>query len=346
MNPCLLLLTLAYPCLPLLASKPRDKLKALRYIDQRLQLVDIPPPEVPAGEALVQVMLAGICATDLEIMKGYLDFQGTLGHEFTGIVRECVSQPDLVGQRVVGEINAACGICDWCRRGLGRHCPDRTVLGIEGRDGAFAEYLALPAVNLKPIPEALPDRAAVFTEPLAAAMEIPRQVHISPGVFVLVIGDGRLAQLIVRVLAQNYCRVDAVGHHESKLRRMKGFVNRIFLNQPPPDDQYPVVIEASGAPSGWAAAAEAVAPRGLIVLKSTYGEALNFNPSPLVVDEVTVVGSRCGPFAPALAALAAGFNPTPLIDAEYPLSQYQEAFLQAGRPGTLKVLLKIGGDVR
>ena len=321
-------------------------MKTIRYIDQRLQLIEHPPPAVPQSEALVQVLIAGICATDLEIMNGYMDFQGTMGHEFVGIVRECASQPELVGQRVVGEINAACGICEWCRRGLGRHCPDRTVLGIDGRDGAFAEYLTLPAVNLKPVPDDVPDRTAVFTEPLAAAMEIPRQVHLSPGTPILVIGDGRLAQLIVRVLSQNYCRVDVVGHHESKLRRMKGFVNRVFLNQPPPDAQYPVIVEAAGAPSGWAMAVETVAPRGLIILKSTYVGDLNLNLTPLVVDEVTVIGSRCGPFAPALAALAGGIDPTLLIDGEYPISLYQEAFLQAGRPGTLKILLKIGGDVR
>ena len=323
-------------------------MKALRFGGGRLDLQDGPIPSTSEGEALIKVLLAGICATDIEIIKGYMGFEGTLGHEFVGIVQDCEVLPELIGKRVVGEINAGCGYCEWCRRGLSRHCPDRTVLGILGRDGAFTEYLTLPADNLHIVPDNIPDRSAVFTEPLAAVYEILEQIHLIPGTAVLVIGDGRLAQLIVRVLSRVGCQVEAVGRFESKLKRMKGFINRAYLNVPPPGRIYPFVVEASGSPKGWLSAVQSVEPRGTIVLKSTYAKnpgdpaQFDFNPASLVINEITVIGSRCGRFTPALAALSDGLDPTPLIDGEYSLDQWEDAFNFARKPETLKVLFNIG----
>ncbi|MDP8228485.1 MAG: alcohol dehydrogenase catalytic domain-containing protein [Candidatus Electryoneaceae bacterium] len=319
-----------------------SNMNALRFIDGHLGLQDGPIPSPSKGEALIKISSAGICATDLEIVKGYMGFEGTLGHEFIGIVQGCDDLPELEGKRVVGEINAGCGYCDWCRRGLSRHCPDRNVLGILGRDGAFAEYLTLPAENLHIVPDNVPDRSAVFTEPLAAAYEILEQVHLIPGTAVLVIGDGRLAQLVVRVLSRVGCYVEAVGRLENKLKRMKGFINRAYLNTPPPGRKYPIVVEASGSPDGWINAVESVEPRGTIVLKSTYAKGFDFNPAPLVINEITLIGSRCGRFAPTLAALSDGLDPTVLIDAEFPLDHWEEAFTMARKPETLKVLFNIG----
>ena len=313
----------------------------MRFKSNRLELVETKTPEVSEREALIKVILAGICATDLEITQGYIAFEGTLGHEFVGVVEECADMPELVGRRVVGEINAGCGWCDWCRRGLARHCPQRTVLGISGLDGAFADYLVLPAWNLHPVPDEVDDRRAVFAEPLAAAMEILEQVHIPPGAPVLLVGDGRLAQLIVRVLARAGCLVEAVGRSERKIRRMRGYAHKGYLNAPPPDVKYPFVVEASGSPRGWRSAVNAVEPRGTVILKSTYAGRTEFNPAPLVVDEITVVGSRCGRFAPALKALAGGLEVSDLIDAEFPLTQWKEAMNRAREPETLKVLLEI-----
>ncbi len=316
-------------------------MKALRFTNNQLGLQDIDLEFLFEDEARVRVILAGICATDIEIVKGYMDFEGTIGHEFVGVVEECSSKPELVGKRVVGEINAACGKCVWCLKGLGRHCPERTVLGIMGRDGAFAEYLRLPPENLHVVPESITDRNAVFVEPLAAAFEILDQVNLVPDVPVLVIGDGRLAQLIVRVLTQHGCRIEVVGVSEAKIERMKDMPQQVYLNEPPPAAAYSTVIEASGAPSGWDTAVKSVEPRGTIVLKSTYASEFDFNPAPLVINEVTVIGSRCGPFDKALAALDSGMRVSDIIDAEYPLEGYQEAFAKVNEPETLKVLFRL-----
>ena len=316
-------------------------MKALRFLNDELALQSGPLPPVAEGEARIRVQLAGICATDLEILKGYMEFTGTLGHEFVGVVEECESLPEMVGKRIVGEINAGCGYCDYCRSGLDRHCPERTVLGIQGRDGAFEEFLSLPATNLHVVPDKVDNRAAVFTEPLAAAFEIVEQVHLKPGSTVLVIGDGRLAQLIVRVLSRVGCRVEVIGMSEKKLRLMKGYIAKAYLGSPPPGTKYPTVVDASGSPKGWETAISAVQPRGTIVLKSTYEESVDFNPSPLVIDEVTLVGSRCGPIAPALSALTDGLDPTQLIDGEFELKEWEEAFALARNQESLKVLFKI-----
>ncbi len=318
-------------------------MKALRCISNKLRLVEIDLPPLPEGEALIRVLLAGICATDLEIVKGYMGFEGTLGHEFVGIVEECPSQPELAGRRVVGEINVSCGKCRWCLNGMSGHCPDRTVFGILGRDGAFAEYLHLPAGNLHVVPEDVTDKAAVFVEPLSAAFEISEQIHLKSDIYVLVIGDGKLAQLIVRMLAKHGCRVDVTGVSSVKLGRMGDIPHRVYLDDQPESMSYKYVIEASGSPSGWAAAVRAVEPRGTSVLKSTFEGGFNFIPAPLVINEITVVGSRCGSFGSALSSLSdSSIDVSGLIDGEYPLDRWREAFTKAREPESLKVLLRMG----
>ena len=309
----------------------------------RLSLAEVPKPHIP-GEALVRVSMAGICKTDVEICKGYMDFRGILGHEFCGVVED---SPDrtLVGKRVVGEINASCQACRWCAQGLGRHCPDRTVLGISGRNGAMAEYLTLPVANLLEVPPSVSDEMAVFVEPLAAALEIPDQVQIRPDSRVLVIGDGKLGLLIAMVLRLSGCEALLVGRHPEKLALFAGNNGRTItvdmLLQS--SERFDLVVEASGSPRGWELAVDRVRPRGTIVLKSTYHGGLNFNPAALVINEITLVGSRCGPFAPALRLMEAGLvDPTPLISAVYSLDQAEEAFLKSQDKRALKVLLKVG----
>ncbi len=314
-------------------------MKALRVRNGRLMLEDARKPECSETEALIKVDKAGICATDIEIVKGYMEFKGILGHEFIGKVELCEATPELIGKRVVGEINSGCGYCEYCKKGLVRHCPNRDVLGISGRDGAFAEYVTLPAWNLHEVEESIDDNSAVFIEPLAAATEILEQVHLPPSQPVLVVGDGKLAHLIVRILARDLITVEVVGMSEQKVRRMKGYVSKGYLNAPPPGRKYPVVIEASGSPRGWKTAVEAVDPRGTIILKSTYASMLKFNPASLVVNEISVVGSRCGPFQPAITALKTGLKVADLIDAEFTLSDWHEAFETAQKPDTIKVLL-------
>jgi len=316
-------------------------MKALRYTNNKLNLQDIDIEAVPENEALIHVVLAGICATDLEVIKGYMGFEGTIGHEFVGIVEECPSNPELNGRRIVGEINAACGTCVWCMRGLGRHCPERTVLGILGRDGAFAEYLRLPIENLHVVPESVTDRNAVFVEPLAAAYEILEQINISIDAPVLLIGDGRLAQLIIRVLTREGYQVDLAGISERKIERMKNLYRHAYIDELIAPDSYNIVIEASGSTSGWETAVRTVEPRGTIVLKSTVADPFSFNPAPLVIKEVTVIGSRCGTFGKALEALSTGMRVSDLIDVEYTLDEWQEAFVKARDPETLKVIFKI-----
>jgi threonine dehydrogenase-like Zn-dependent dehydrogenase len=298
---------------------------------------DRPVPEPAPGEARIRVRLAGICATDLAITRGYMGFAGVLGHEFVGAVD--AGPAEWLGRRVVGEINAACGRCATCARGLGRHCPDRTVLGIQGRDGAFAEYLILPVGNLHPVPDAVPDAAAVFVEPLAAAFRIREQVQPQTEDAVQVLGDGRLGLLIAQVLAATGCRLTLVGRHPAKLALAREWgieTADTSVNLPPAD----LVVDATGAPDGLVHAIARVRPCGTVVLKTTCAESPPFNPAPLVIHEVTVIGSRCGPFPPALAALASGsVRVAPLVAATYPLTDGAEAFAHAARPGVLKVLL-------
>lgn len=314
-------------------------MKALRFEDGELRLAEAARP-ARAGEALVRVRLAGICNTDLEIVRGYAGFSGTLGHEFVGVVAES-PDPAQVGRRVVGEINAGCGACAGCRAGDARHCAGRTVLGIRGRDGAFAEYLSLPPGNLRPVPDGVSDRRAVFAEPLAAACEILDQVAIGPGHRVGVVGDGKLGQLVARVLATTGCRLLLVGKHEEKLRlAARAGIATARLAELTPDRGCDFVVEASGAPGGLALALDLVRPRGTIVLKSTFHGPVAVETSRLVVDEISVIGSRCGRMGRALELLAAGeVEVESLIAREYPLAAGVAAMADAAAPGRLKVLL-------
>lgn len=287
------------------------------------------------GEATVRVSVAGVCATDLELVQGYMGFQGVLGHEFVGVV-EHADNPHWIGRRVVGEINCPCGRCEVCRAGRGNHCPNRSVLGIQGRDGAFAERLSLPLANLHPVPDGVPDDAAVFVEPLAAACQILEMVHVPPSCRVLVMGLGRLGQLIARVLALTGADVTGVSRSEAR---------RALLPLPTATPEQvrggaDLVVEATGSPEGLAQAAKWVRPRGTVVLKSTVHDLGEARPTGWVVDEITIVGSRCGPFAPALRLLERGLiDPRPLISARLPLSDGLEALARARAPGVVKVLL-------
>jgi threonine dehydrogenase-like Zn-dependent dehydrogenase len=325
----------------------------------RLVPVDKPTPEPPKGWVLVRVRLAGICNTDLEILRGYHAFRGTPGHEFVGEVagvRGVASrrQARWLGRRVVGEINVACaalGIraaCAFCRRGLKAHCANRKVLGIVAHDGAFAEYLALPLENLHAVPDSVSDEQAVFTEPLAAACQILAQVRVRDFKKAAVLGDGKLAQLIARVLRVAGLRVVMFGKHEEKLaiarsagietRRIRGHASR------PAKDlsrRFPLLVEATGSPSGLAAALELTEPRGTLILKSTFHGAPPFAAWPIVVNEINLIGSRCGPFGMAMELLQHGkVDPTPLISRTFPIAHAAGALRFAQQPGSLKVLLK------
>lgn len=301
---------------------------------------EYPTPKPEAGEALIRVIQAGICSTDLEIVRGYMGFTGVLGHEFVGIVAQAPEQPQLVGCRVTGEINAACRQCETCQSGRPTHCPFRTVLGISGRDGAFADYLCLPFHNLHPLPTTLSDEHAVFIEPLAAACEIIQQVRVKPTDRVVVIGDGKLGLLCAQVLFLAGCSVSLVGRHPEKGQWLqeRGILFTTSVSDLP--RRVDLVVEATGHPEGFTLAHQLVRPRGVIVLKSTYHGNLSLNMSKLVVDEISLVGSRCGPFSPAIRLLEQGLvQVEPLVQAKYSINDGIRAFEHAARKGTLKVIL-------
>lgn len=314
-------------------------MKALWLEQGALTVRDVPVP-IAGEEALVRVRLSGVCGTDLELARGYYPFTGVIGHEFVGEVVES-PDPSWAGARVVGEINAACGSCEACRAGRPTHCEGRTVLGITGRNGAHAEYLRLPLSNLLRVPDGVSDDAAVFTEPIAAAVEILQQVHILPTDRVLLVGAGRLGQLVAQVLALTGARLRVVAKHDAQ----KALLAARGIETIEPADVEPrrwdIVVEATGSPSGFDLAAAALRPRGTLVLKSTYRGDITLALAPFVVDEITIIGSRCGPFAPALRLLERGeVDPTTLIAETYPLERAVEAMEAAGRPGTMKVLLR------
>ena len=311
------------------------------YYDQELQYrPDIPDPIPPQGEALIRTRMAGICNTDMEIVRGYLGFSGVLGHEFVGEVARADNAPELVGQRVVGEINAYCGQCATCRRGDPTHCPKRTSLGIAGRDGAMADYFTLPIDLLYPVPSAVPDEWAVFTEPLAAACEIIEQVPIRPSDRVLVLGDGKLGLLVAQVLQLTGCDLMAVGRHPEKLAILERRGIRTQTAEERISPGADIVVEATGSAGGFASARTLVRPRGTLVLKSTFHGDVTMDLSMVVVDEVTIVGSRCGPFRPALRLLEQRLvDVEPLIHETFSLDDSLVAFERAAAPGVLKVLL-------
>ena len=316
-------------------------MKALRFFGNTLELAEIPVPGRET-EALVRVTKSGICNTDLEIVRGYAGFQGTIGHEFVGIVEKADDAQHLVGKRVVGEINAGCGTCELCRKGDPRHCPTRTVLGIVGRDGAHAEFLNLPSRNLIEVPDNVSDEQAVFAEPLAAAFGITEQVEIDAETRVAVIGDGKLGLLCAMTLAIGSPHVTIIGKHKAKLDLAeKRNIAALLIDEVTAANHrsFDVVVEASGSESGFSTAVDIVRPRGKIVLKSTFHGTTTWQASRVVVDEITIVGSRCGRFAPAVDLLANGsINVTDMIDDQFSLSNGVAAMARAGEKGTLKLL--------
>ena len=322
------------------SSETSATMLGLRLETAPLLYTDLAVPTPGPGEALVRVRQAGVCGTDLAMLRGYVPFSGVMGHEFVGEIAAASDAPEREGQRVVGEINIVCGSCPQCRAGRSNHCTAREVLGIRGRDGAFAQYLTLPLANLYPVPDQVPDDAAVFTEPLAAALQITRQVHLGPAQRVLVVGAGRLGQLIARALRLTGCDLAVVARRERQRRLLTDAGLEWLAEDAVPAAAFDVVVEASGAPGGLALARSALRPRGTLVLKSTYAGEVAVDLASLVVDEITVVGSRCGPFPAALRLLAQGLvDPRPLIEARFTLAQADAALRRAAEPGVLKVLI-------
>jgi 2-desacetyl-2-hydroxyethyl bacteriochlorophyllide A dehydrogenase len=314
-------------------------MRAVRKKDESPVLVEVPDPVPGPGEALIEVRLAGICSTDLEILRGYMAFDGTLGHEFVGIVREAPPGSELEGRRVVGAINCGCGACPLCRAGDPRHCPDRTVLGILGRDGAFADRLLLPPENLVEVPDSMSDETAVFAEPVAAALEIAEQVDVERNETVLVMGDGRLGTLTSLVLRELGAEVLVRGNVPEKLALLRSLGFRVI--EPDEEARFRMVVDATGSPSAILEAIERTLPRGRIVLKTTTHEASRVNLSRIVVDEITVIGSRCGPMDRAIDLLSKGsLDPGRLVTGIFPLDRAERAFRTASLPSSLKVLLR------
>ena len=309
--------------------------------DTEPRLSEVPVPRPAEGEALVRVLTAGICNTDLELTKGYAAFEGVLGHEFVGVVEECAN-PHLVGKRVVGEINCVCHTCQYCRLEMPRHCLNRTVLGILGRNGAFAEYLTLPEENLHIVPGSIRDDVAAFTEPVAAAFRIPEQIVIGTDDRVVILGDGKLGQLCAQVLWLSTKRLVCVGKHLWKLELLKNLHIPIAANDEPVERGADIVVEATGSYAGLARALELVRPEGTIVLKTTAAHPTALDFSAPVVNEVKIIGSRCGPFRPALEALAMGnVEVRPMITETYELGDAVYALHRAAAPNVVKVLLHI-----
>jgi len=316
--------------------------KALFFDEKLIFLNDYPAPAPTPGESLIRVLMAGICNTDIEIMKGYMEFKGVLGHEFVGIVEKS-GKKELVGKRVVGDINCPCGKCPLCQDGLGKHCPNRTTLGIQERDGAFAEYLVLPDENLIPVPDNVEDVEAVFVEPLAAAFEIIESVHIKPTDRVLLLGDGKLGLLCSQVIAGTGCSLLVAGKHPQKLKILEDLgIPTISPGDVEKREKFNVVVECTGRPGGFELARKMIRPGGTIIQKSTYAQDINVNISMLVVDEIRLVGSRCGPFRPAMSALERKtIKVKPLVSTTYPLNDVLLAFDAAMERDALKILVTI-----
>jgi threonine dehydrogenase-like Zn-dependent dehydrogenase len=314
-------------------------MRALCFDQQLAFRADYADPRPAPGESIVRVALAGICGTDLEISRGYMALRGVPGHEFVGRVTE-TDDPQLRDKRVVGEINAACGRCRACIEGMGRHCPERTVLGILGRDGAFAEFLRLPNENLLIVPDSLSDEAAVFTEPLAAAYEILEQLYLGRNRSIAVLGDGRLGAMVAMTLRGEGFVPIVAGRHREKLDRLAA-LGLDARDESSLSGKFDCVVDCTGRGTGLARALDLVRPRGTIVLKSTAAAGAQINLAPVVVNEITVVGSRCGRFGPALEALASGkVDPRPLINCTFALEDGAAAFAAAARPPNFKILLR------
>jgi alcohol dehydrogenase len=307
----------------------------------RVEVEHIAPPDLPEGFALIRLLIGGICNTDLELQRGYYGFYGIPGHEFVGEVVACDS-PGLLGKRVVGEINLACTHCSWCGRGLGRHCPNRTVLGIVKHPGAFREFLTLPERNLHVVPDGISSETAVFTEPLAAACEILDQVAIPVGGAVAVLGDGKLGLLISQVLRAQGCRVIQFGRHREKLAiAERAGVTVELSREHMPEGEFEWVVDATGSAAGLRTAVGMTQPRGTVILKSTVHGEVAVDTAPVIVNEITLVGSRCGRMEPALELLQRGkIDVRSMISEEYNLADAPAAFARAAKPGVMKVLLR------
>jgi 2-desacetyl-2-hydroxyethyl bacteriochlorophyllide A dehydrogenase len=302
----------------------------------RVSVVKRPLPRVPRGFARIRLLCAGICSTDLELKRGYYGFSGTPGHEFVGEVVTC-DDSTWIGKRVAGEINLACGKCEWCKRGLGRHCPTRTVLGIVNHPGAFSEFLTLPVRNLHVVPKDIPTEQAVFIEPIAAACEILDQVKLPSRVAVL--GDGKLGLLVAQVLAARGAAVRLYGRHKEKMKLAAAPFE--VLPKKLPEREWPMVVDATGSSEGLRTAVAMCEPRGTVVMKSTVHGLVAIDTAPAIVNEITLVGSRCGRFEPAIKLLRTGkVRVSEMIAAEFPLDRAEEAFNAAETKGTLKVLLR------
>jgi len=319
---------------------------AVHFENGRVEIRRQPLPRIPQGFARIRVLAAGICSTDLELQRGYYGFRGTPGHEFVGEVTavraEAETDAKWLGQRVVGEINLACEHCDWCARGLGRHCPTRTVLGIVKHPGAFREFLTLPLRNLHRVPRSIPDEQAVFIEPIAAACEILDQVRIPKGERVAVLGDGKLGLLVAQVLQVHGAQVHLFGRHRNKLRIAEAAgVTAERIGKKLPNRAYGFVVDATGSAEGLQSAIAMCVPRGTVVMKSTVHGLVQVDTAPAIVNEVTLVGSRCGRFEPALRLLSAGkLRIADLISEEFRLDRSADAFRSAATKGVLKVLLR------
>ena len=307
----------------------------------RVSVREVPKPERPPGCALIRTLAAGICNTDLELQRGYYGFSGTPGHEFAGEVVEADST-EWLGKRVAGEINLACGTCAWCLRSLGRHCPNRTVLGIVKHPGAFQEFFTLPERNLHIIPDGIPTESAVFIEPLAAACEILDQVRIPAGKKVAVLGDGKLGLLISLALHAHGAKVLQFGRHRDKLLiAERAGVETASVDATLPDAEFDFVVDATGAREGLSSAVKMVKPRGTIIMKSTVHGEVAIDTAPVIVNEITLIGSRCGRFEPAMELLQLGsVRVDRLIADRFPLASTPEAFARAAEKGVLKVLLE------
>jgi alcohol dehydrogenase len=297
-------------------------------------------PRVAHGFARIRLLAAGICSTDLELQRGYYGFSGTPGHEFVGEVTEAGDR-SWIGKRVAGEINLACGVCEWCARDLGRHCPHRTVLGIVKHPGAFREFLTLPIANLHPVPAAISDEQAVFIEPVAAACEILDQVRVLAGTRVAVLGDGKLGLLIAQVLAAHGARVHLWGRHKEKMKLVENArVTTEAIKRNLPERAWPMVVDATGSAEGLRAAIAMCEPRGTVVMKSTVHGLVKLDMAPAIVNEITLIGSRCGRFEPAMQLLASGkVRVDRMISERYSLDRAKEAFARAATKGVLKILL-------
>ena len=320
-------------------------MKAVIFDETLKYVEDYEKPTPKKGEALIKVTYGGVCNTDKEITKGYMGYKGILGHEFTGVVEEINDEDKtFLGKRVVGEINLGCKNCEWCAKDLERHCPNRSTLGILTKDGCFAEYVTLPLSNLIEIPENVPDEQAVFVEPLAAGLEILEQMHIQPCQKVMVLGDGKLG--LLTALALNACGLDVliVGKHQNKLDIAKNQgVKTQLLREFEQAPKFDVVVEATGSITGFETSVSCVKPRGTLVLKSTIAASKELNLAPIVINEITILGSRCGRFEPAMRLIASGkIDFSQMISKIYPIEQAIEAFDANNAKDTIKILLKIG----